>query len=143
MKTFWRSRKARSGEQACPYTAFAEHLPPVWADRVQLQQVVLNLIVNAIEAMALVIDRPRRLHLRTEVEGQRILVTVRDTGVGLPPDGLDRIFETFYTTKPQASAWDWPSVNPSSTRMAGSLALPNDDHGATFLFTLPTGEESM
>ena len=103
-----------------------------------------NLIVNAIEAMALVIDRPRRLHLRTEVEGQRILVTVRDTGVGLPPDGLDRIFETFYTTKPQASAWDYPSVNPSSTRMAGSCGpSPMDDHGATFLFTLPTGEESM
>ena len=123
-------------------TAFDEHLPPVWADRVQLQQVVLNLIVNAIEAMTLVMDRPRRLHLRTDVDGQRILVTVRDTGVGMQPDGLDHIFETFYTTKPHGIGIGL-SISQSIIHAHGGQlwAIPNDDHGATFLFTLPTGEE--
>lgn len=125
-------------------TAFAEHLPAVWADRVQLQQVVLNLIVNAIEAMTPVMDRPRRLHLRTAVEGQRILVTVRDTGVGLQPDVLDHMFETFYTTKPQGIGMGLAISHSIIHAHGGQLwAIPNDDHGATFLFTLPTGEESM
>jgi C4-dicarboxylate-specific signal transduction histidine kinase len=123
-------------------TAFAEHLPPVWADRVQLQQVVLNLIVNAIEAMTLVMDRPRRLHLCTAVDGQRIRVTVRDTGVGLQPDGLDHIFETFYTTKPHGIGMGL-SISQSIIQAHGGQlwAIPNDDYGATLLFTLPTGEE--
>ena len=123
-------------------TAFAEPLPPVWADRVQLQQVVLNLIVNAIEAMTLVMDRPRRLHLRTDVDGQRILVTVRDTGVGMPPDVLDHMFETFYTTKPQGIGMGLAISHSIIDAHGGQLwAIPNDDHGATLLFTLPTGEE--
>ena len=123
-------------------TAFAEPLPPVWADRVQLQQVVLNLIVNAIEAMTRVMDRPRRLHLRTDVDGQRILVTVRDTGVGMPPDVLDHMFETFYTTKPQGIGMGLAISHSIIDAHGGQLwAIPNDDHGATLLFTLPTGEE--
>jgi PAS domain S-box-containing protein len=123
-------------------TAFAEHLPAVWADRVQLQQVVLNLIVNAIEAMTSVMDRPRRLHLRTAVEGHRILVTVRDTGVGMQPDVLDHLFETFYTTKPQGIGMGLAISQSIIHAHGGQLwAIPNDDHGATFLFTLPTGEE--
>jgi PAS domain S-box-containing protein len=125
-------------------TAFAEHLPPVWADRVQLQQVVLNLIVNAIEAMTLVMDRPRRLHLRTDVDGQRIRVTVRDTGVGMPPDVRDHMFETFYTTKPQGIGMGLAISQSIIHAHGGQLwAIPNDDHGATLLFTLPTGEEGM
>jgi C4-dicarboxylate-specific signal transduction histidine kinase len=125
-------------------TAFAAHLPPVWADRVQLQQVVLNLIVNAIEAMTPVLDRPRCLHLRTDVDGQWIRVTVRDTGVGLPPDGRDHMFETFYTTKPQGIGMGLAISQSIIQAHGGQLwAIPNDDHGATLLFTLPTGEEGM
>jgi C4-dicarboxylate-specific signal transduction histidine kinase len=125
-------------------TAFAEPLPPVWADHVQLQQVVLNLIVNALEAMTPVLDRPRRLQLRTDVDGPRLRVTVRDTGVGMPPDVRDHMFETFYTTKPQGMGMGLAISQSIIQAHGGQLwAMPNDDHGATLLFTLPTGEEGM
>src|SRR6202041_2060076 len=79
----------------------AEGLPLIHGDRVQLQQVILNLIVNAIEAMSGVRDGPRELLISTgKVEPDRVLVAMRDTGPGLAPATFDRLFEAFYTTKP-------------------------------------------
>jgi C4-dicarboxylate-specific signal transduction histidine kinase len=79
---------------------FADDLPPVTGDRVQLQQVILNLFLNAFDAMSGVDDRPRRLVIRTERdEGDRVRLSVQDAGVGLDPQSLDRLFEAFYTTK--------------------------------------------
>jgi PAS domain S-box-containing protein len=78
----------------------AEDLPPVTGDRVQLQQVVLNLLLNAVEAMSRMEDRPRHLLVRTErEEGGRARVTVRDSGAGVDPARLDKLFDAFYTTK--------------------------------------------
>jgi hypothetical protein len=79
----------------------APHLPRVKGDRVQLQQVVLNLIVNAIQAMSNLSDGVRELHISTDsVQSEGVCVRVRDTGPGLSPENLGRLFEPFYTTKP-------------------------------------------
>jgi C4-dicarboxylate-specific signal transduction histidine kinase len=79
----------------------ADSLPPVWADRVQLQQVVLNLLLNAIEAMSGMSEGARELLIRTEqTNSDAVLVTVQDSGPGFPPESAQRLFEAFYTTKP-------------------------------------------
>ena len=81
-------------------TEFADDLPPVTGDRVQLQQVILNLLLNASDAMSGVDDRPRQLLIRTERdEDDRVRLTVQDTGVGFDPQAVDRLFDAFYTTK--------------------------------------------
>ena len=78
----------------------ANALPPVTGDRVQLQQVILNLLQNASDAMSNVDDRPRRLLIRTEQDdGDHVRVMVQDAGVGFPPQDADRLFDAFYTTK--------------------------------------------
>ncbi len=75
-------------------------LPAVLGDRVQLQQVVLNLIMNGIEAMSAVPDRPRALVIRSDARESGLEVTVQDSGIGLDPRNIDHIFDTFFTTKP-------------------------------------------
>jgi C4-dicarboxylate-specific signal transduction histidine kinase len=81
-------------------TELAENLPPVMGDRVQLQQVILNLLLNALEAMSAVEDRPRRLLIRTELDAaDRVCLSVQDTGEGFDPQEAQRLFEAFYTTK--------------------------------------------
>ena len=77
----------------------ADDLPLVTGDRVQLQQVILNLVLNASDAMSGVDDRPRQLVIRTEREDDRARLTVQDVGVGIEPSGVDKLFEPFYTTK--------------------------------------------
>jgi signal transduction histidine kinase len=117
----------------------AERLPPVMGDRVQLQQVILNLLRNAAEAMAEVDDRPRRLVVRTEAEGDAgVRVTVRDAGAGLDGQSLDRLFDAFHTTK-QGGMGIGLSVSRSIIeRHHGRLwAEPNDGPGATFAFSIP------
>jgi signal transduction histidine kinase len=75
-------------------------LPPVLGDRVQLQQVLLNLIMNGVEAMTTVTNWPRMLFLQSQTyESHSVLVAVQDSGVGLDPQDMDRIFDTFFTTK--------------------------------------------
>jgi signal transduction histidine kinase len=82
-------------------TELADDSPPIQCDRVQLQQVMLNLIVNAIQSMSGVEDGNRKLHICTaRIEPQGVCVAVRDTGPGLRPESLPRLFEPFYTTKP-------------------------------------------
>jgi C4-dicarboxylate-specific signal transduction histidine kinase len=87
----------------------AADLPPVMGDRVQLQQVVVNLILNAIEAMATVEGRERDLVIKTQLgEGDEIRVAVRDSGIGFDPVSAERIFDAFHTTKPVGlGAWAW------------------------------------
>ena len=117
------------------------YVPLIFADRIQLQQVILNLIINAIEAMSGAADGPRELLIRSGIaESQRVLVAVRDSGPGLDPKSLDRLFDAFYTTKPQGLGMGLAICRSIIDAHGGRLwATANDDRGATFQFTLPIG----
>jgi PAS domain S-box-containing protein len=124
-----------------PRTQLDGTLPRVAGDRVQLQQVLLNLIVNAAEAMSGVTDRPREL---TVVSGRHgadaVLVEVRDSGVGLDPARAERVFEAFYTTKAEGIGIGL-SISRSIVEAHGGRlwAGANEPHGAVFRFSLPAG----
>ena len=117
----------------------ADNLPSVLGDRVQLQQVLLNLITNGIETMSEITDRPRELILKTQQdEVDKVCVTVQDSGIGIDPQSLARIFEAFYTTKPQGMGIGLSISRSIIESHGGRLwAAPNDGPGATFQFTLP------
>jgi signal transduction histidine kinase len=123
-------------------TELSPALPVVLADRVQLQQVLLNLMVNAIDAMKTVTDRPRILRLETKtIEGGDILVVVQDSGIGLDQKQMDQLFEVFYTTKPQGMGMGLAISRSIIDGHGGRLwAEANDGPGATFKFTLPIAE---
>jgi signal transduction histidine kinase len=123
----------------------ADDLPPITGDRVQLQQVILNLLRNASDAMSDVQDRPRQLVIRTErEEGDRVRVTVQDTGVGLEPQGADRLFEAFYTTKSGGMGIGLSVSRSIIESHQGRLwAAPNDGPGATFSFSIPCEPEGV
>jgi PAS domain S-box-containing protein len=114
-------------------------LPVVFADRVQLQQVMINLIVNGIEAMSEPSDRPRELLIAAAQEQtDKVRVSVRDTGVGIESAMLERVFESFYTTKPQGLGIGLSISRSIIEAHGGRLwATPNDGLGTTFQFTLP------
>jgi PAS domain S-box-containing protein len=120
-------------------------LPPVPGDRVQLQQVILNLLMNGIEAMSPVKDRPRELLIqsrRHEVGG--VLVAVRDAGIGLDPQQVERIFDSFYTTKPKGMGLGLSISRSIVEAHGGQLwASPNTGYGTTFQFTLPAADEHV
>jgi len=123
----------------------ADDLPPVTGDRVQLQQVILNLILNASDAMSGVDDRPRQLAIRTgRDEGDRVRLSVQDAGVGFDPQAVDRLFEAFYTTKSGGMGIGL-SVSRSIIESHGGRlwAAPNNGPGATFSFSIPCGPESV
>jgi PAS domain S-box-containing protein len=114
-------------------------LPAVLADRVQLQQVIINLLMNAIESMASVDDRPRRLVVCSrEQDGDHVVVTVQDAGVGFDPSKADQLFNAFFTTKPGGMGMGL-SISRSIIEAHGGKfwATANADHGATFHFALP------
>ena len=117
----------------------AEGLPLVQGDRVQLQQVVLNLIVNAVEAMSGISDRPRELLISTGKPGSDIVVVaVRDSGPGLTPASLERLFESFYTTKPGGLGMGLSICRSIIDSHGGRLwVTANVPQGAIFQFTLP------
>jgi PAS domain S-box-containing protein len=120
-------------------TRLSTDIPVVLADRVQLQQVILNLIVNAIDAMSGVGDRPRELLLGSgRSDPNDVFVEVRDSGPGLDPANLNRLFDSFYTTKPEGMGMGL-SISRSIVEAHGGqlLAMPNEPHGAVFRFTLP------
>jgi PAS domain S-box-containing protein len=121
-------------------------LPGVAGDRVQLQQVLLNLVVNAIEAMGGVRDRPRLLTVATARHGSanEVLVEVRDSGMGLDPGGAEKVFKPFYTTKPQGLGIGL-SISRSIVEAHGGRlwASPNEPHGAVFQLSLPTAGEGQ
>ncbi len=124
---------------------FADGLPPVTGDRVQLQQVILNLLLNASDAMSGLIDRPRQLVIRTEPEeDDHVRLTVQDAGVGIDPQHVERIFEAFYSTKSSGMGIGLFVSRSIIENHNGRLwAEPNDGPGAKFLFSIPRLPESV
>lgn len=123
-----------------------EPLPPVVGDRIQIEQVMVNLMRNAFESTNRAEPRGRRLTLRTAVDNvNRIVIEVRDNGAGIAPDIMGRVFERFFSTKPNGMGLGLPISQSIIEHHGGTLwATPNSDRGATFHFTLPvfSGEHS-
>jgi len=117
----------------------ADDLPLVTANRVQLQQVILNLLRNASDAMVGVDDGPRQLLIRTERDkGDRVRLTVQDVGVGLEPGVVDKLFQAFYTTKSNGMGIGLSVSRSIIEKHGGRLwGEPNDGPGATFAFSIP------
>jgi PAS domain S-box-containing protein len=110
-------------------------LPNILADRVPLQQVFMNLMLNAIEAMQ---HTGGELTIRSQRSDDMLLISISDTGVGLPPDGADQIFDAFFTTKPQGTGMGLAITRSIVEAHGGRLwAGPNTERGATFHFTMP------
>jgi C4-dicarboxylate-specific signal transduction histidine kinase len=126
-------------------THLAEPVPRVRADRIQVQQVLLNLLINAIEALSGVGDGPRELVVQSDTDAaQGVLVTVRDSGPGLDPQSLDRLFEAFYTTKPHGLGLGLAISRSIIEAHGGRLwATANVPHGAVVQFTVPSGNEGV
>jgi signal transduction histidine kinase len=123
----------------------ASVLPTVLADKVQLQQLILNLVLNSIEAMQPLTDRSRELVIRSEQEdAQHVRVTVSDCGVGFSADSAGRLFNTFFTTKSGGLGMGL-SICRSIIELHGGRirALPNMPHGASIQFTLPLHPEAV
>jgi PAS domain S-box-containing protein len=120
-------------------TELANDLPSITGDRVQLQQVILNLLLNASDAMSGIDDRPRNLVLRTAWETSgRVVLAVQDVGVGIAPDVMDKLFEPFYTTKNKGMGIGLSVSRSIVESHHGRLwAEPNDGPGATFSFFIP------
>ena len=122
-------------------TELAGDLPLVRGDRVQLQQVVLNLVMNSIEAMSTILDRPRELLIKSSKDNETVLVQVRDRGTGLDAEQAERIFQPFFTTKAQGLGMGL-SISRSIIEAHGgrlwieAVTAP----GAEFRFTLPSVE---
>jgi C4-dicarboxylate-specific signal transduction histidine kinase len=122
----------------------ADDLPTITGDRIQLQQVLLNLLRNASDAMSDVPDR-RRLVIRTEREdGDRVRVSVRDAGVGVDPQSMSKVLDAFYTTKSDGMGIGLSVSRSIIERHFGRLwAEPNAGPGATFFFSIPSGPVSV
>jgi PAS domain S-box-containing protein len=124
-------------------TELAAELPQVLGDRVQLQQVLMNLMLNGVDAMKDV-DGARELAVKSQrTEKEEVLVSVRDTGVGLPPQQVDQIFKAFFTTKPHGTGMGL-SISRSIVESHGGRlwAAGNSPRGASFYFTIPTNTEA-
>jgi len=124
-------------------TEFADEVFPVLGDRVQLQQVVLNLIMNAIEAMSSVGEKKRELAIATRnTDLNQVQVTVQDSGIGLDPDTMPKIFDPFYTTKPHGMGMGLAISRSILQAHGGQLwAAANEGPGTSFHFKLPRYEE--
>ena len=134
-----RSAIAKSGIAVS--TQLMDGLVPVQGDRVQLQQVVLNLTLNAVEAMGSIEAGTRELLISTEQDHTGVLVAVRDSGPGIDPTHLERVFEAFYTTKSGGTGMGlsicWSIIDAHGGRL---WADANEPRGAVFQFTLPGAE---
>jgi signal transduction histidine kinase len=126
-------------------TELVDDLPPAIGDRVQLQQVILNLLRNASDAMSSVDDRPRKVLIKTKRdEDDRVCLTVEDTGVGFEPQAASRLFESFYTTKIGGMGIGLSVSRSIIESHRGRLwAAPNDGPGATFSFSIPRAAEGV
>ena len=122
----------------------ASDLPLVVGDRIQLQQVILNLLTNASDAMLGVDDRPRELLIKTELDDAGLVrVTVRDSGIGFDPRDAERLFTAFYTTKPQGMGIGLSVSRSIIESHHGRIwAVANEGPGATFSFAIPRSRES-
>jgi C4-dicarboxylate-specific signal transduction histidine kinase len=120
-------------------TDLASGMPPVLGDRVQLQQVVINLLMNGVEAMAPITDRQREILIRSEQhEADKVHVAVLDSGIGIESEIAEKVFSAFFTTKPSGMGMGL-SISRSIIRAHGGRlwVSPNPDHGAAFQFTVP------
>jgi C4-dicarboxylate-specific signal transduction histidine kinase len=117
--------------------------PMILGDRVQLQQVIINLVINGIEAMQPVTDRPRELVIRSgQDETHRVLVSVTDCGVGISAEGADRLFNAFFTTKSSGMGMGLSICRSIIEAHGGRMSAANNEgHGATFQFVLPLHQE--
>ena len=138
------ARSAIAENEVSVRTRFAEGPLTAYGDRVQLQQVVLNLVLNAVEAMASVEAPARLLLISTEQNrADEVLVAIRDSGPGIEPDHLERIFEAFYTTKSNGVGMGLSICRSIISAQGGRLwAETKKPRGAVFLFTLPNGAGS-
>jgi C4-dicarboxylate-specific signal transduction histidine kinase len=120
-------------------TQFAENLPAVEGDRIQLQQVILNLLLNAADAMSGVFDRPRALLIQTQIhDDNSVRLLDQDCGVGIDPLAVEKMFEAFYTTKAHGMGVGLAISRSIIESHDGRLwAVSNDRHGATFGFDIP------
>jgi C4-dicarboxylate-specific signal transduction histidine kinase len=126
-------------------TDLSQNLPRVTADRVQLQQVLMNLMLNGFDAMKDDVDRTRELTIRSQrLENEQLMVSVSDTGIGLPAQQADQIFTAFFTTKPHGTGMGL-SISRSIIESHGGRLWAGDNSpgGATFYFTLPTKAEAQ
>jgi PAS domain S-box-containing protein len=123
----------------------ADDLPPVVGDRIQLQQVILNFLRNAADAMSRINDRPRELLIKTERdEANRIRLSVKDSGVGFTPQAADKIFQAFYTTKTDGMGIGLSVSRSIIEAHQGRIwATPNDGPGSTFCFAIPCAIERL
>jgi C4-dicarboxylate-specific signal transduction histidine kinase len=125
-------------------TRLADGLPLIPADRVQLQQVILNLIINAVEAMSQMPGGSRELLISTETGPSGTLVAVRDSGPGLTKVNLERAFEAFYTSKPNGLGMGLSICRSIIEAHGGRLwAAPNEPQGAVFCFTVPSSDRPV
>jgi PAS domain S-box-containing protein len=136
-------RTELSRNDISPRAELANDLPVVWGDRIQLQQVILNLVMNAIEAMSEVSVTQRMLLIASVKDGSNgVLVRIQDSGIGLDGESLDRLFEAFFTTKARGMGMGLAVSQTILQAHGGRLwATPNASHGATFQFTLPANNE--
>jgi signal transduction histidine kinase len=119
------------------HTELAKHLPKIMADRVQLQQVLMNLMLNGIDAMKQM-GGGSELIIKSEANDGELMISVRDTGVGLPPEQADQIFRAFFTTKDNGTGMGLPISRSIIESHGGRLwAAGTSGRGATFQFTLP------
>ncbi len=127
------------------HAEFADDLPLVTGDRVQLQQVILNLVRNALDAMSGVDDRPRQLRIITDRdEHDRVRLTIQDAGVGFESQDAERLFEALYTTKNEGMGIGLSVSRSIIESHHGRLwAAPNDGPGATFAFSIPRRFEGV
>jgi PAS domain S-box len=125
-------------------TELAPTLPMILGDRVQLQQVIINLAMNGMEAMQSVTDRPRELVIRSrQDEADQVLVSVTDCGVGIPAENADRLFNAFFTTKSSGMGMGLSVCRSIMEAHGGRLwATANVPHGATLQFTLPVNADT-
>jgi PAS domain S-box-containing protein len=126
------------------YTELSADVPQVMADRVQLQQVIMNLVTNAMDAMGPLTDRQPILRVKSEIRGgDSVVVAVEDSGTGIDPEKMDRLFDTFFTTKPDGMGMGLSIcrsiIEAHSGRVWASAGTP---HGSVFRFELPVKQEA-
>jgi PAS domain S-box-containing protein len=128
-----------TSQQVALRTELSPTSPMIQGDRIQLQQVIINLVMNGMEAMQSITDRPRELLIRSRLDGAKNgLVSVTDCGLGIPARNADLLFDAFYTTKSSGMGMGLPICRSIIEAHDGRLwATANVPHGATFLFTLP------
>jgi signal transduction histidine kinase len=120
------------------YTDLAPDLPRVFGDRVQLQQVLINLIMNGIEAMRSITGRPRELLIQSAKIHDEVSIQVQDSGTGLDPEQVEHVFEPFFTTKPEGIGMGLSVSRSIVESHGGRLWAESGPGGALFQFTLPS-----